>query len=178
MKPVRRATLALVLAALGASAAVPARAQEVIAVDATVSMVAPCLFLSTWSLDYGPQTFSPDGGPPVRAAQPISFTNCSGATERVFARGTNATELGGPATWSLVVPGAGCPELGTNRFGLIARASAAAIDVQLAPQDRLLDLVPPGSGGQFDQVLLHTPCRGSDGAGSTMSFQVLFTATF
>jgi hypothetical protein len=175
----RRAGAALITACLlAAGRAGPALGADNVTVDAQVSIVAPCLTVSTTAIDFGPQLFSPDGGAPRVSAQPVSFANCGGANEQVYARGTGATETGGGASWALVLPGSSCPAYGLNRFSLTARASTAGVDVDLAPQDRLLDLVPAGSSGQFDQLQLHTPCVGSDGAGTTMSFRVIFTATF
>ena len=178
MRANARLVAILAAATLAAVAPAPATAADTVTVTASVTMVAPCLTVGSTSIDFGGLMFSPDGGAPSTASRPMSFSNCGAATERIFVRGSNAAEVGGGATWTLVVPGAGCPALGLNRFSLVASATGAGINVTVSPNDQQIDLVPPGSGGQFDRLALTTPCQGSAGSGSTMTFNVIYTATF
>ena len=168
----------LAAATLAAVAPMPASAADSVTVTAQVTMAAPCLTVGSTSIDFGGLMFSPDGGAPSTASRPTSFANCGSATERVFVRGSNAAAVGGGATWSLIVPVAGCPALGLNRFSLVASITYADINVTVSPNDQQIDLVPAGAGGQFDRLTLTTPCQGSAGSGATMTFNVIYTATF
>jgi hypothetical protein len=155
----------------------PVLAADTVTVDAQVSIVAPCITVSTTSIDFGQLSFSTQF--PATSTRDISYANCSGAEELVFARGTDATEAdGGPATWLLTDPQNGCPDDGPNSYILDLLSSDGRSAQRLLTTDRQVDTVATGSSGLLDEVKLWAPCEGSDGAGETMSFQIIFTATF
>jgi hypothetical protein len=176
MSSLRRATVVLAIAALAGGQAGPALAADTVTVSASVSMVAPCLTVSTTSLDFGGQLMSSVAGM-VTVDRSITYTSCSGTSEKIFGRGTTANN-GGTATWTLTAPTVNCPDLGLNKYQLRSHPSAAGPSHNLFTFDQQLETVASGATGLADLLALTTPCTGSDGSGSTMSFQAIFTATF
>ena len=159
--------VAVAMAVLTGGLAGPASAADSVTVDAYVTVTGPCLTTSTAVLDFGELAFE------SIEFSPISYTNCSAARERVFGRGTNATDDGGGETWTLDGSGAPCPDRGLDRFALTTDAL-----LLLATTDRELDQVDAGAPGAVGRIGLFMPCAGSNGIGSIMSFQIVFTATF
>ena len=177
MNALRRLAIVLATAALLGGLASPALAADTVTVDASVTMAAPCLTVSTTSLDFGVTHFTTDANPGF-GDQPIMYTSCSAAGERVFIRGTDAAEVGGGAAWSLSASTYGCDQdLGPNVFKLIAyRLSGPLWNVGKFDQE--IETLNPGADGAVDRIQFTAPCVGSDGSGATMSFQIIYTATF
>jgi hypothetical protein len=167
MHALRRFATVLATAALAGGVASPALAGDSVTVDASVEVTGPCLTTSTTYLDFGQQSL--EGG----AFRAITYQNCSAATERVYARGTDASGGGGGVDWLLDDSGTPCPDLGPNRFGVRTDAF-----LMIGTTDREIEEVSPGSDGAVGALGLFMPCAGSDGIGQTMTFQVVFTATF
>jgi hypothetical protein len=167
MNAVGRLALATATAALLGGLASPALAADSVTVDASVSVVGPCLTTTTNVLDFG--QLSLQSG----SSQPIDYTNCSGTVEHVFARGTDAGGGGGGADWFLDDSGTPCPDLGLNRYRL-----QTFTGFLIGTTDREIDEVEAGSDGSANGLALFMPCAGSDGIGQTLTFQVIFTATF
>jgi hypothetical protein len=179
MRRIRHLLISTMAAALFGAAASPALAADNATVDASVSMAAPCLTVSTSQLDFGAQGFSPDGGSPSVAQQSLVYTSCSESYERVFAHGTSAAEAGGgSASWALSAASLDCPDYGVNKYGLGLHSTAFGFDRALTTVDQQLEIVGNGSAGSLDQATFRAPCIGSDGAGTTMEFQIVLTATF
>ena len=177
----RRLALVLATAALAGGLASPTLAADQRTVDAVVTIDAPCLTVTTSNLDFGRHLLSPDGELPVAVLQDIGYASCSGTPERVFARGTDAS--GPSASWALVNQFQACPEWGTDRFGL--RATSSRIGEQrtydtwyLGTADVEIETLPGDATGAVRSIDLLLPCQGSNGSGQTMSFRLVFTATF
>jgi hypothetical protein len=179
MTTMRRLILALVLAALAGGQAGPALAADSATVDATVSVEAACLTISSTEVDFGTLSFSSDGANPSQGVEAISYTNCGGAIERIFGRGTDAAEVGGSTTWTLGTTTGLCPERGLNTFRAGAGSTTSSnVGGLLSTVDAQLETVAGGAAGQVNVLYVSMPCTGSDGSGATMSFQAIFTATF
>jgi hypothetical protein len=175
----RRLTLILAWAALAGGHAGPALAADTQTVSATLTVEAACLTISTTAVDFGTLAFSSDGENPIVGSKPISYTNCGGASERIFGRGTDASGDAGAATWTLNTSHGLCPERGLNTYRLgVSKQTYPYFSAELSSIDTQLETVAGGSAGTIDTLYANTPCTGSDGSGVTMSFQVLFTATF
>jgi hypothetical protein len=176
MSHLRHLAIAMATAALLGGLASPVLAEEAVTVDATVTMAAPCLTVSTPSLDFGVTHFSTDANPGV-GDQPITYTSCSAASERVFVRGTDAAEVGGGTTaWTLSATTNGCDQdLGPNVFKLVAYRLSGPI-WNLGKFDQQVETLDPGADGSLDRIQFTAPCVGSDGSGATLSFSI--TATF
>lgn len=168
MNPVRRFAIASATAALLGGLASPTLAADSVTVEASVEIVGPCLTTSTPTVDFGQMEFGTAG------LAPVAYQNCSAVTEHVYARGTGASDLGATRTgWSLSDAGIPCPDRGPNAFGLATDSL-----LLLGESDREIDEVPAGSPGAVAGLVLYMPCAGSDGLGSVMTWQVIFTATF
>lgn len=100
-----------------------------------------------------------------------SYTNCSGTAERILVRGTNATSSTSSTTWSLTSDL--CPTLNQFKYGVGGDAGGFAI----SNDDGVLDPSAPSTEVGVNTTLT-MPCVGSDGAGETMTWSVIFTATF
>lgn len=172
--------IAIATAALLAGLATPTLATDTVTVQAQVSIDAPCLTVSTTSIDFGRSLFSTDVLLGLRS-QPFTYASCSGTAERVYARATDAS--GSSASWSLV-PGIGDCSLGSlNEFSLLARGDVSG--EQRIPQtwglltvDSEIETLVADAAGSATELEVTLPCQGSDGAGETMSFQITFTASF
>jgi hypothetical protein len=173
----RRLAATVATAVLAGGLASPTLAADSVTVDAQVSLVAPCLTVSTTSVDFGPMLPETETTSSL-SFRPISYTNCSAASEQIYSHGTNATEGGGPAAWALSGANLQCPDFGLNRFRLFLLTEAEGLGSTLTTVDQLVETVPAGADGVRDQLILRAPCQGSDGAGSIMSFSIIFTATF
>jgi hypothetical protein len=175
----RFATIALAVC-LWAGSAAPGFAAGSGTVNAQVTGESACVILSALSVNYGTLPFSSDGGNPSSAGQTISYTNCGGTTEKIYGRGTDATGGNGSATWTLGSPPQLCPDRGLNnyRFGIYQNTSGPPVGIEFSKTDALIETVSAGAAGLADTLYIHMPCVGSSGAGLTMSFQAMFTASF
>jgi hypothetical protein len=99
-------------------------------------------------------------------------TNCAGSSGLVYARATDAT--GPSAAWDLVDSAATCADaLGVDAYHL--RLGGAGT-VQLSTENKSLGSI--ASGATSNQTArIDTACPGSTGAGTTMTFEILFLAT-
>jgi hypothetical protein len=176
MSTMRRLILALALAALAGGQAGSAFAADTVTVSASVSIVAPCLTVSTTTLDFGAQQLGTDSAM-VSVDRTITYTSCSTTTETIYGRATAATN-GGGASWSLTGNSLPCSDLGPNKYQLHSHPSGAGTSHTLFTFDQQLETLAAGVTGLVDRLQLTTACTGSGGAGSTMSFNVIFTATF
>lgn len=177
MSSVRRLTLALALAALAGGQAGPTFAADTVTVSASVAIVAPCLTVSTTTLDFGAQQLSTDAAV-VSTDRTITYASCSATSETIFGRATGATD-GASAAWSLTGSSLQCSDLGPNKYRLRSHPSGVGPSHTLLTFDQALEpVLAAGATGLADRLELTTACTGSDGAGSTMSFNVIFTATF
>jgi len=174
----RRLTVVLAVAAVVGGQAGPTLATDSVTVDAQVSIIAPCLTVSTPSIDFGATLFSRPNVP-WGASRSISYRDCSGSGEYIFGRATNASETGGGSgSWQLTGSNLDCSDLGPNKFGLRVQSTTTFQETALLLVDQQLEHIGADALGTINQALLRTPCTGSDGSGSTMSFQIIFTASF
>jgi hypothetical protein len=178
----------LAATALAASAA-PAFSGDSGSIVGTVSVPAPpapCIQLSTTSLDFGTQAFATNGAH-VQAGRDFSVTNCSPAVSQFTIAGTNATGPGG--VWSLTDNWFNCD--GTlNRYGLRWDENEAGTFWSGGPlitTPRVLGHVVeslnqwvmtwnPGDA-ETERVSVEMPCAGSNGAGQQFSFSIGLIAT-
>jgi hypothetical protein len=178
MNAVPRLLTALVTAALAGGLAGPAFAADTVTVDAEVSIVAPCLTVSTTSVDFGANLPSV-GTDANRSLRAFSYASCSGLSEKVFGRGTDAN--GPTSTWSLLYVPESCSIRGLNNFSLYGQGftdGRTYFSYPLTTTDQEVETVGPGVAGSTSELVLWMPCVGSDGVGETMSFQIVFTASF
>lgn len=165
----------LVLAAAGAAACVvPAFGAGGGSVNAKVVVAAPCITVGpSTGVDFGTAGFATATAPVLKAGSPkISVTNCSGVTENLYARGTDATSSTSSATWTLYV----CCLPGQNLYMLrIFTTTPTARSMTLSKISDLFRAEAPGASETLSSEL-RMPLTGSAGAGETMTMQVLFTA--
>jgi hypothetical protein len=184
--------------------ALPASSAVTGTVTAQVTIASPCITVSpSTPIAFGSASFSqPSNFTVLTGAPAIGITNCGSMNEALSARATdaNAIATGGltqAATWDLVPAFSNCGgcfnyenELGNtcsiggvNKY-FVVLWSAGTILALTEGDVLLLDagnptlpfrLGPGGSEGR--QLRMVTPCAGSDGGGSTMSFQVTLTAS-
>ena len=119
-----------------ATSAVPVFSADVGTVTATVSVASPCLELTGDSaIDFGTGAFSPVvvasvGAERYRSERPLCV-NCSGASEEIFAHGTDATgDAIPPAVWGLQPVAHPCTA-GTNKY------AAGTEDADTQPRARV-----------------------------------------
>jgi hypothetical protein len=171
MGALRRAGLALALGGILAANAAPTFTADNGTVEASVTVATPCLVVTPGQIDFGTLPFSTTQI--SFGVAPISYTNCSESPERVYGRGTDASG-GGSATWSLsTVPCNGT--LNNYTQGVTRPGNPATF---LTTTDLELETVAGNLAGAYNQASITMPCAGSDGTGSYMSFQFIFTATF
>ena len=176
MSRARRGVVALIATlALGGSA-VPVFAADNGTVNAqvTATEVACILVLPASTVDFGSAGFNAQGVQNVTvAAAAIRVTSCSGASQTLFGKGTDATA--GAATWNLVTT----PQCSTtggplNQYNLGLRSVTS--DTYLATTDTSLGSL--ASSGSYDRTaILRMPCTGSSGTGQSMTMSYVFTAT-
>jgi hypothetical protein len=155
-------------AALIFGTAAPTFAAETGTVDATVTVATPCINVLTPTLDFGTLPFS-SGNVLGSAQQAFRYENCGEAAEHIWAAGTDA--VGTSATWTL----SGLPPAACN--GTLNVYSVDAANYNLTNQAQDIESLAAGDTN-FHTAVLYMPCVGSDGAGATMSFRILLTATF
>ena len=165
---------AAVATTLWAAATAPVFATDNGTVDAQVTVATPCITVSPQSLDFGTLPFSTAAGTSTQA-MPVEISNCGAGPEQLYGRGTDAS-LGGATVWSLVSDQTPCAA-GVNTFNLIFLSSTPP-NTYASTTDQLLETVGSGGVANNGAVSIAMPCVGSDGAAQTLSFQILFTATF
>jgi hypothetical protein len=173
------ATCALCAAGLGLSA-LPARGADSGQVTLTIQVATPCLNVGPASLLFPSKAFSASAASPSTAtASPRHVvTNCGGASELLFVRGSNAASAASGATWALVPPA----NIDTNKYGLeldewdVAKAASIG-GPSLSIQDKPLSSLAPSKPREFD-ARITLPTSGSDGGGQTMGMSITYTATF
>jgi hypothetical protein len=154
-------------------------------VNARVSVAAPCLTATvTWpsapTLDFGSQSFTTPaqpGGTSLNDA--VSITNCGSGSENVLVRGTDATTTTSSAAWQLQSTDATC-SVGANKYFVnttIRDANGQKVypATTLTTANQLLANI--GTGSRSVTPLMIMPCSGSTGAGDSMSFDIVFTAS-
>jgi hypothetical protein len=147
------------------------------AVTATVTPLVACLTLDKTSIDFGTLPFSPTGGVTNRGTD-VTATNCGGTAEQIYGRGTDAANSGGSVTWTLDSSGALPCTLGTNKFQLAETAADNSWGIYLSKADQQLGSGSLGGGATATyRNGMRMPCTGSGGAGQTMSWQYIYTAT-
>ena len=185
----RRAVLARSLAAAACFvlSALPASAADNGTVTARVTVASPCILLGTTAIDFGVATFSQPGQSPVQVDNQVAtIESCNPAPQVLFARGTNASAADGSgASWNLL-NAAPCP--GPNSFLLVnvlgtLGGVALTQQIPVVTTDARFDAL---GGGPFQMAgntqlrafqRLYMPCAGSSGAGKTMTFDTVYTAT-
>lgn len=131
-----------------------------------------CLTVSpSGAIDFGTGMLSKSAAPVTLSGdQDVTVTNCGTLAETISVHGTDATATG--TTWRLV-GGDPCAS-GPNFYGLAL--SDASGDLRVGSGDTTVATVAPG------QTLTRRPkilmaCTGSEGAGKTLTTQLVFTAT-
>jgi hypothetical protein len=174
----QRVALAVAFAvATPALATSPALGAEDGTVHATVTVGAPCITLPTTSVEFGTLTFSTPDTWSFKETPPMSVINCSGIPVDLLVRGTDATSATSAATWNLYGDGSGSCSQGPNAYGVGHVHGDYGYD-HLTNLDQAAATGVPSGGRHSYRLTLLMPCTGSDGAGETMSFQAIFTATF
>ena len=149
---------------------------------ANVAPAGACILLSFKAIDYGALTLSsPTQNVSKEVAGP-TVTNCSGRTQRLSVRGTDASGTGSPpARWTLVdIPPTDTPRstptcrLGPNQYG--HRVATPRAKAALSTSDSPLGVLTP-SAAVATTATLFMPCVGSGGAGQTMGMEIIFTGT-
>jgi uncharacterized repeat protein (TIGR01451 family) len=143
-----------------------------IANDDSAPPATACLTVSpSGAIDFGTGMLSKSGATvKLSGDQAVTVTNCGTKAETISVHGTDATATG--ATWRLV-GGDPCAS-GTNEFGL-ALADASG-DLRVGSSDTTVATVAPGQSlSRRPEILM--ACTGSEGAGKTLTTQLVFTAT-
>jgi hypothetical protein len=156
--------------------ALPALGANSGTVNAKVTVSAPCLtidWVSGTGLDFGTLAF----GDALGRVGYFKVTNCAPGAENVSARGTDAASATSTASWSLLGSAPACPSTGANKYALSTFLPQGATPITFltsADKPFATGLAP----GSYDAgVSIHMPCSGSAGAGETMNFQVIYTAS-
>lgn len=178
MTRLKRVGLVLAAASLWAGGAGPILAADNGTVDAQVTVATPCLTVTTPAIDFGTLPFTPEAYSSAGVGQQsVAYESCAGIDETIFARGTDAT--GPSATWQLSADGIPCLTPDPNLYRLsLTGPSQPAISLALRTTDQELETVAAGAAGATDQAHIQMPCAGADGAGETMTMQIVLTATF
>lgn len=158
--------------------ALPAFGDNTVTVSAKVTVASACLTVSPQSIDFGTMpfptsgTFTPQGG---NALQQPTLTNCGVADETVYARGTDAVSSTSTAKWTLIDYSVWASPGGTNLYTL-ALLENSGFTLSLTTTNAQWRAL---SGGATDthSVGIQMPRTGSDGAGETMTMQVVYTAS-
>ncbi len=175
MRSLNRLAVAVALATVWASSAIPVLAADSGTVDAQVTVATPCIIVSPTTVDFGTLPFTTLAIQGY-GARSIQLQNCGTGPEQMYVRGTDAT-FGSSTVWTLVAadPCSG----GLNEYFLRARDNSnTGPFVGLTTTDQVLETVSAGSNALTNEIQLVMPCTGSDGVGQTVTFQAIFTATF
>ena len=149
------------------ASASPATADDA-TVEAQVTVATTCITVDPTSIDYGILSFSEVG------AATTSFTNCSAQSQDIFVRGTDASSTTSGATWTLG-SSLSCDRL--NEYALhVDDLSTLLGPVSLIANNQSLSTEVPSAAVREVNADLSMPCTGSDGAGETFTFSIIFTA--
>jgi hypothetical protein len=165
------ATAVFLLSALPAAGAVGGT------VHTTVIPASTCITVSPSAFDLGVVNFS--SLLIITRTIPTQVVSCSSASQKILARGTDATGPG--ATWTLTSPQPGtsleCPSF-VDHFTLRTPDNSVNPDWDnhFGKTDRHVATVGPLNTLNLPTVLT-MPCSGSDGGGVQMGFDITFTAT-
>jgi hypothetical protein len=159
--------------------ALPAFGADSGTVSAKVTVAAPCITVNgtaaTDGINFGTRAFSTPTAAVGISNADTTLSNCAALTENIYAKGTDAAGPG--ATWTLVDARASNPcTYGIDKYG-VAVPTLAPGNVALTTPDQLLGSAGPGAIPKVMSTLLAMPCTGSSGAGQTMNFQVVYTAS-
>jgi hypothetical protein len=152
-------------------------------VNATVTAGAACITLSqTTPVNFGTLEFSTAAGNSASGQLAGTITNCATASESILARGTNATNP--TTTWNLVdatglaTPVNPCALASPNTNEYFQDTFTGALStVFLTTTDKALASLAAGASPLLT-VGVVMPCTGSSGAGQTLNFSYIYTATF
>jgi hypothetical protein len=149
----------------------PAPDNGTVGAQVTVPSSAACIEVSTASVDFGTL---PLGASNMPATPDITVTNCSGVTNNIYARGSDASGSGG-AAWSLVDSTETCADtLGTDHYRLGLAQNFG--NTGLSTTNKLLTQLDSGISADHT-ARIYTACPGSTGSGTTMSMTLTFLAT-
>lgn len=176
-----RLALAVAAASLTAVALAPlvAFGGDTGTVSAQVTVAAPCIVLGAGSdaVNFGTLSFNTAGSNIFGQSPTLQAQNCSGTEEDILAHGTDATNAAAD-TWTLYQDFANPCTVGANRYQVQYANMATNIGYALANANQTV-AADVGAGAQHNfKLTLLMPCTGSSGAGTTMSFQTVLTATF
>lgn len=144
-------------------------------VSAQVTVATPCVTVGN-NLDYGTLPFSTsDPFVSVTKSSSTSYTNCSVTSEKIYVRGTTATSTTSNAVWDKLT--------GTNTCNTMPNVYSHSVgDDQggkfLTLTDQLLNPAVAAGATKTLNTNLEMPCSGSSGAGETMTFSIIVTASF
>jgi alpha-tubulin suppressor-like RCC1 family protein len=139
---------------------------------ATVTVAEPpevpeaCLLLSTATLDYGTLDLGASGTSPA-----YTVTSCSTAAQDLFSHATDAANADGSVTWALTAPPRNEDEFSVDA-NLLDDTGSVWLTAAASPMGSLA--AEAEADGRAH--LLEMPPAGSQGAGETMSFDVVWTA--
>lgn len=176
-----RLALAVVAASIAAVALTPlvAFGGDSGTVSAQVTVAAPCIVLGadSTSVDFGTKSFNTPTSNIFGQSPTLIASNCSGTTENILAHGTDATNGAGD-TWTLYDDFSNPCPIGLDRYQLSYGNLASGYGYPLLNDDKTVATgIEAGAQHNFRLTLL-MPCAGSSGAGTTMSFSTVLTATF
>lgn len=146
-------------------------------VEAQVTVAAPCITVGA-GLDYGTMRFSTATGTGTSysvGGRTTSYSNCSSQSQLIYARGTNAQSSTSDAIWELTRNTVSCPT-DLNKYRVTAQTDEPI--VSLEHTDQLIDSAAAAGVTQTVTAGLTMPCSGSLGAGETMTYAIIVTATF
>ena len=185
------ATGLIVAGAYFVMSALPALADESATVNATVSVTAPCVQLvmignqtAPPTLNFGTVAFGAQSPP----RNNVGIKNCGTADEDVYVKGTSATTASSSSLWTLTninTSQPGCQGAGINKYSVyvqgvtLVNGGLSYTTVTLSTSDQKVLRRGPdttGNGTQPTTAVL-MPCSGSGGAGETMDFQIIYTAS-
>jgi hypothetical protein len=173
----RRITLCVAIAGIAALSlsTLPAFSADNGSVEAKITVASACITVEPAAgIQFPSLPFSTSSSPQVGVATPdTTVTNCSGASEQVFVRGTNATSATSSASWAL----SGTFSPAQNQFNLdLASNAAGGTFVAVDPVSRTWRTMPAAAADVI-RTSIGMPTAGSDGSGETMSMSVTYTAT-
>ena len=171
------------LPAIGASVLPPPGADTSTgSVSAKVTVAAPCLTVNPDSISFGSLGFSADDlNQTAGNATPFihTVTSCAPSDQKLFVKGSDAFNESGTVKWTLRPANTCIGTPNTNFYGLRASENGALSGVYRDLQTtNLLVRAMTASEAIPMRALLWMPCAGSNGAGETMSMQIVYTATF
>ena len=171
-------TLAI-LVSLVSPATAAAADNGTVSAQVTVPAVAPCITVGD-PIDYGTVQFSTPGDVNKTAFGASTYTSCSPDAQKIYVRGTPATSASSDARWTLAQGSFFLCDTGPNVYGVLASDSpdGSRSSVALHDSDQLMNpTAAPGTAYPL-RTTLFMPCSGSTGAGETMTFSIILTASF